>query len=201
LINIGSSILTDASSPKDTAWGVKLNISTAGGSDSAEFGAADNATDGFDPYWDKQEAPAPPAPYVQAYFWYPNNPPDFKKLSTSYIKLTNSMTWPLRIELNTGDGEANIVIEWNTTDINKWPSDSNITLKTPDGDIIDMHATSTYTCENLSTGDYNFEITCFIEKLPDHEEENGGIPGFEVGILAISLISASIILWIAKKKR
>ena len=199
LVNIGSSILTDASNPK-TAWEVKLNVtSTAGGSDSATFGTADNATDGIDG-WDKAEAPA--GWYILAYFWYPNNPQDLKKLSTSYVKLTNSMTWPLRIELiDIGNNSvANVTIEWDMTDIDKWPSDSNITLETPDGDIIDMRTNSNYTYKNLSTENHDFDITCFIEKLPDDEEENGGIPGFEIGILAISLLFSITYLLIKKKR-
>lgn len=200
LVNIGSSILTDASNPKDdTAWEVKLNVtSDAGGKDNATFGTADNATDGFDPGLDVPQPPGGMAPYVYAYFWYPNNDPLYQKLSTSYVKLANSMTWPLRIKLDTDDGPADVTIEWNMTDIDKWPSDSNITLEIPDGEI-DMRTNSNYTYKNLSTDHYDFEIACFIEKLPDDEEENG-IPGFEVGILAISLLFSITYLLIKKKR-
>lgn len=197
LISVGN-ILTDASN--HTAWEVKLNVtSDAGGSDSAKFGAAGNATDEFNPYWDKPQPPKVMPPYVYAYFLYPGNDPSYKELSWSCIKLTNSMTWPLKIELDTNDGPADVTIEWNMTDIDKWPSDSNITLETPDGKI-DMRANSNYTYKNLSTGTYDFEITCFIEKLPDDEEENGGIPGFEIGILAISLLFSITYLLIKKKR-
>ena len=144
-------------------FGVKLEAaSTAGGSDSAKFGAADNATDGFDPYWDRPQPPGGSPPYVYAYFWYPDNPEYFKKLSWSYVNLTDSMTWPLRIELSTG---ANVTVEWNMTDIGNWPSEYTITLETPDGDI-DMRANSNYTYEDLSTGNHDFDINASIETEP-----------------------------------
>ena len=155
-----------------THYEIKMSCtSTAGGSDSAEFGAASNATDGFDDDWDIPQGPPSPEWAVQAYFWYPGNPPNLKKLSWSYVNLTDSMTWPLRIKLDTGDGTANVIVEWNMTDIDKWSDEYTITLETPDGDI-DMRTNSNYTYENLSPGNHDYTINATADDIVPPEITN-----------------------------
>ena len=154
-----------------THYEIKMSCtSTAGGSDSAKFGAADNATDGFDPYWDRPQPPGGSPPYVYAYFWYPDNDPLYQKLHTSYIKFGCSMTWPLRIELDTGGGTASVTVEWNMTDMNKWPNGYTITLETPDGDI-DMRDNSSYTFEG-TTGKYDYTINVTADDTTPPEITN-----------------------------
>jgi hypothetical protein len=115
-----------------------------------------NATDGFDVIFDEQEQPAPPPPYIRLYFYYPDNPPDLQRLSTSYVNFTSSMSWPLRVEYN--GPNSSIEISWATIETNLLPPEYRLLLHTPEGLMIDMRNQESYVF-NATSGVYSFNIT------------------------------------------
>lgn len=137
---------------------VRLNatVKALNVSNSAIFGAYVNATDGFDVIFDEQEPPAPPPPYVSLYFYYPGNPLDLQRLSTSYVNLTNSMSWLLRVEYS--GPNSSIKISWATFEVNHFPPEYRLLLHTPEGLMIDMRNRESYVF-NATSGVYSFNIT------------------------------------------
>ena len=145
-------------------WRVRIDVTSSAGADVAEFGLNGTATDGFDPGFDIPEPPAPPPPYLQAYFYYPGNPL-VKKLSTSYIPAhENGNSWPLQLDYS-GDA-SDVTITWNADDIVAVPANYSLRFINDGGDI-NMRITPSYTF-SATTGTYGFEIRanatspCFI---------------------------------------
>jgi hypothetical protein len=125
-------------------------------SDSVTFGVASNATEGFDVVFDEVKQVNVTAPYLNTYFYYPDNPAGFQMLSTSYVNLTEHVSWPLRIEYN---GSSTVLeISWNITRVNMFPPDYRLLLHTPEGILIDMRSGGSYTF-NATCGVYSFNIT------------------------------------------
>jgi len=134
---------------------VRLNVTARALniSDSAIFGVA-NATEGFDVVFDEPKPPSPSC--ISAYFHYPDNPIGFQVLSASYVNLTDSMSWPLRIKYNGTD--TPIEISWNTVETNMFPLEYRLLLHTPEGILVDMREKESYVF-SATTGTYNFTIT------------------------------------------
>jgi len=137
-------------SPSAQSWDASVTATFSGGNDDAFFGAWPDATYGFDSEYDIPEAPAPPEPYVQAYFYYPGQIPD--ELHRSCLALENLMEWPLRIEY--ADDIENVTLTW---DIENVPTEYNVTLYRGGDIVADMRAKDNYTFRAAS-GDYDFRI-------------------------------------------
>jgi hypothetical protein len=136
-------------------WSVKLDVTCGVGTDNAEFGLNEAATDEFDPQFDVPLPPPPPPPYQQAYFYYPGNPVGVKRLSTSYIPPhAEGNSWPFQLGYN-GDA-SDVTITWNAADIAAVPADCSL-LFVVDSVEIDMRTTPTYTF-SATTVTYEFEI-------------------------------------------
>jgi hypothetical protein len=155
-------------------WSVQLDVKltrnsgtgvVAVGTDVAEFGVNEAATDGFDEWFDIPEPPPPPdPPYLQAYFYYPDNPfQQVKKLSTSYISdhfvgsvIWNS--WPFQLDYHADDAD-NVTITWNPGDIAAVPTNYSL-LFVVNGKLINMRSTPSYTFDvsATTTGTCEYEI-------------------------------------------
>ena len=142
------------------------------GTDVAEFGVNEAATDGFDEWFDIPEPPAPPyPPYVQAYFDYPDNPyQQVKRLSTSYIPdhffgIVIRNSWPFKLDYRADELENadNFTITWNAGDIAAVPTNFSLLFMVNDTPI-NMRRTPSYTFDvSATTGTYEYEIIATTE--------------------------------------
>jgi hypothetical protein len=158
----------------DNDWRVRLALTSGAGTDVAEFGLHEDATDDFSAKLDVPEPPSPPpssatSPYQQVYFYNPENPL-VNKLSTCYIphyfvddeEAYNS--WLFRLEYS-GDA-SDVTVTWNAKDINAVPVEYSL-LFIADGEQIDMRTTPSYTFR-AKTRTYEFEIRAITGgKQPD----------------------------------
>ncbi|MBE3143819.1 MAG: hypothetical protein IMZ61_07845 [Planctomycetes bacterium] len=150
-------------------------ISSAGGKDWATFGVAQNATAGFDSFWDEPEPPMPPfAPCVQAYFVYPEN--FVSKQNVSYLQSSSFLTWPLQISVDIYNVSnlTNVTITWAASAIAAIPSDYDVDLSMLNS-TINMRQQQTYTFSAI-TGSYNGSITAWIDATPPTISQVTAIP-------------------------
>ena len=150
-------------------------ISSAGGKDWATFGVAQNATAGFDSFWDEPEPPMPPfAPCVQAYFVYPEN--FVSKQNVSYLQSSSFLTWPLQISVDIYNVSnlTNVTITWAASAIAAIPSDYDVDLSMLNS-TINMRQQQTYTFSAI-TGSYNGSITAWIDVTPPTISQVTAIP-------------------------
>jgi len=138
-----------SASPPAQSWDASVTATFSGGSDDAFFSVKPDASSGFDNN-DIPEPPAPPKPYVRAFFYYPGQALD--ELHRSCLAPENLMEWPLRIEY--ADNIKNITLTWSVGNI---PSEYSVLLYRGENLVSDMRAENNYTFQAAS-GDYDFRI-------------------------------------------
>jgi uncharacterized membrane protein len=143
-------------SPSAQSWDASVTATFIGGDDGAVFSVRPDATSGFDTAYDIPEPPAPPKPYVRAYFYYPGQALD--ELHRSCLPPENLMEWPLRIEY--ADNTMDITLTWSVGDI---PTEYTVLLYRGGDLVADMRAKNNYTFE-ASSGDHDFRI---VVRLPE----------------------------------
>jgi hypothetical protein len=152
-------------------WRVRLDVTGSAGADVAEFGLNETVTDGFDPEFDIPEPPAPPPPYLQAYFYYPENPL-VKRLSTSYIpQHPDGNSWPLQLDYS-GDA-SDVTITWNADDVVAVPADYSL-LFMNDSEQINMRTSPSYTF-SATTGTHEFNIRASVTQACEGTNTSCGI--------------------------
>lgn len=121
-------ILSFTTLPRPT-WGANMTAGTAtGGSNlNLRFGAASNATDGFDANLDVPHVPPSPDATFDAYFYNAVATP-FNKLDREYRTPADRMTWTVNIS---SPGQ-NVTLAWGIADI---PSDLSVYMDAGAGAI------------------------------------------------------------------
>jgi hypothetical protein len=97
-------------------WQVTITATCQGFSSNAILGVASDATDGFDTAYDALVPPNPQVGVVSEFF-YPSNPStpvDQRRLSTSIIPESPSMTWTLRVTPIATNDPSPMVLTWTT---------------------------------------------------------------------------------------
>jgi hypothetical protein len=122
------------------------------------FGAKDAASDGYDSEEGDEIAPPDPISGINAYFYYPDNPPFQKNLIVSVTGPATSMTWPLMVKMVGETGNAQMTISW--PDISSVPAKYVVLeLQDTEGTILaDMRSVDHYTFSASQGQTYNFQI-------------------------------------------
>ena len=131
------------------------------------FGARDDASDGYNSGEGDEIAPPDPMAGINAYFYYPANPPFQKNLITSVTGPAASITWPLVVKMVGETGGAEMTISW--PDISSVPA-SYIVLELQDtggSTLADMRSVDHYTFSALEGHAYNFKIVAFENTPPE----------------------------------
>jgi hypothetical protein len=145
------------------SWQVTITATCGIYSSQTTLGVASDATDGFDEAYDD---PVPPNPQigVVSEFYYPSNPStpvDLRRLSTSIIPQSPSMTWTLRVTPINIDGD--MVLTWTTL-----PSGYSAYIKNSAGTTIlaDMTQVTQYTYSSEEGLRITFQVNLVIPEYP-----------------------------------
>jgi uncharacterized repeat protein (TIGR02543 family) len=127
------------------------------------FGAKDGASDGYDSGEGDEISPPDPMAGINAYFYYPANPPFQKNLIVSVTGPAASITWPLVVKMVGETGDADMTISW--PDISSVPA-KYVALKLQDTEgttLADMRSVGNYTFSASQGQTYNFQIKAEVE--------------------------------------
>jgi len=141
-------------------WIASLDVALDSYTSTVDIGMKNDATNGFDLDHDELTAPAPPTG-VQAYLWYPDNPPyqgviDTTKLITSIIPVEYPASWTLKVKTLGVSGETSIA--WDGSEINEIPDEYIVMLEAQDK-TVDMRETSQYSWTAEADVTYTFTVT------------------------------------------
>ena len=133
------------------------------------FGAKDGASDGYDSAEGDEIAPPDPMAGINAYFYYPANPPFQKNLIVSVTGPATSMIWPLVIKTVGETGDAEMTLSW--PDISSVPV-SYIVLELQDTEgttLADMRSVDHYSFSASQGQTYNFQIKAEVEEILQYD--------------------------------
>ena len=157
-------------------WAVYMTVTTdpnvgsvPGGSSHFGFGARDGASDGYDSGEGDEIAPPDPLAGINAYFYYPANPPFQKNLILSVTGPAASITWPLMVKMVGETGDAEMTISW--PDISSVPA-KYIVLELQDTGgttLANMKSIDHYTFSASQGQTYNFQIKAEAEEIPEYD--------------------------------
>jgi len=127
------------------------------------FGARDGASDGYNSGEGDEIAPPDPMSGINAYFYYPANPPFQKNLVMSVTWPAASITWPLLVKMVGETGDAEMTISW--PDISSVPTKySTLELQDTGGTTLaNMRSVGNYTFSASQGQTYNFQIKAEVE--------------------------------------
>ena len=131
------------------------------------FGATDGASDGYNSGEGDEIAPPDPLAGINAYFYYPANPPFQKNLILSVTGPAASITWPLVVKMVGETGDADITISW--PDISSVPA-KYIVLELQDTGgttLANMRSVDHYTFAGSQGQTYNFNIVAAENTPPE----------------------------------
>jgi hypothetical protein len=136
------------------------------------FGARDGAGDGYNSGEGDEIAPPDPMYGVNAYFYYPSNPPFKKNLSVSVTGSASSIIWPLVVKMVGETGNADVTISWR--DISSVPAKYTILELQDTGctTLANMRIIDHYTFPASQGQTYNFNIVA-------SEGSNGDVNNLE----------------------
>ena len=156
-------------------WAVYMTVTTepdigsVGEGSHFGFGARDGASDGYDSGEGDEIAPPDPMAGINAYFYYPANPPFQKNLILSVTGPAASITWPLVVKMVGETGDADITISW--PDISSVPA-KYIVLELQDTGgttLANMRSVDHYTFSASQGQTYNFQIKAEAEEIPEYD--------------------------------
>jgi hypothetical protein len=119
------------------------------------FGARGGASEGFDAAEGDEIAPPDPVgDGINAYFYYPHNPEEHKRLVTSVVGPAATIIWPLRVKSVGDPADTQATLTWDAADIAHVPAwYATLALKDTDGNTLaNMRTESDYTF-NLTAGE------------------------------------------------
>jgi uncharacterized repeat protein (TIGR02543 family) len=156
-------------------WAVYMTVTTnpdigsAGVGYDFGFGARDGASDGYNSGEGDEIAPPDPMTGINAYFYYPANPPFQKNLSVSVTGPAASITWPLLVKMVGETGDAEMTISW--PDISTVPTKYSVLELQDTGDttLADMRSVDHYTFSASQGQTYNFQIRAEVEEIPQYD--------------------------------
>ena len=153
------------------SWSVLLNIEEQYGivGDTVIFGEKPDAIDGEDTYDAPKPPDVPPIPYV--YAWFDAGLPEpYDQLWEDYRDYPDDYeSWDLYIECNTTQpplATVNLVVSWNTTDINATEYDHIRLYDASDVLLADMKAVGSYVFSAEFEYLYHFQIRCSMNVAP-----------------------------------
>ena len=168
-------------------WVVYMSVTTdpnvgsvPGGGSNFGFGARDGAGDGYNSGEGDEIAPPDPMAGINAYFYYPANPPFQKNLITSVTGPAASITWPLVVKMVGETGDAEMTISW--PDISSVPA-SYIVLELQDTGgttLADMRSVDQYTFSASQGQAYNYQIRAEVEEILEYDLTIDSTDGGEV---------------------
>ena len=132
------------------------------------FGAKDGASDGYNSGEGDEIAPPDPMAGINAYFYYPANPPFQKNLIMSVTGPAASITWPLVVKMVGETGDAEMTISW--PDISSVPTKYSVLELQDTGDttLADMRSVDHYTFSASQGQTYNFQVRAEAEEIPQY---------------------------------
>jgi len=151
-------------------WAVYMSVTTnpdvgsvPGEGSHFGFGARDGASDGYNSGEGDEIAPPDPMAGINAYFYYPANPPFQKNLIMSVTGPAASITWPLVVKMVGETGDAEMTISW--PDISSVPAKYSVLELQDTGDttLADMRSVDHYTFSASQGQIYNFQIRAEVE--------------------------------------
>jgi hypothetical protein len=133
------------------------------------FGARDGASDGYNSGEGDEIAPPDPMAGINAYFYYPANPPFQKNLIMSVTGPAASITWPLLVKMVGETGNAEMTISWS--DIGSVPAQYGVLELQDTGGttLADMRSVDHYTFSASQGQTYNFQIRAEAEEIPEYD--------------------------------
>jgi len=168
-------------------WVVYMSVTTdpnvgsvPGGGSNFGFGARDGAGDGYNSGEGDEIAPPDPMAGINAYFYYPANPPLQKNLIMSVTGPAASITWPLMVKMVGETGDAEMTISW--PDISSVPA-SYIVLELQDTGgttLADMRSVDQYTFSASQGQTYNYQIRAEVEEILEYDLTIDSTDGGEV---------------------
>ena len=171
----------------DEDWAVYMSVTTdpnvgsvPGGGSHFGFGARDGSSDGYDSGEGDEIAPPDPLAGINAYFYYPANPPFQKNLILSVTGPAASITWPLVVKMVGETGDAEMTISW--PDISNVPA-KYIVLELQDTGgttLADMRSVDHYTFSASKGQTYNFQIKAEVEEILEYDLTMDSTDGGEV---------------------
>jgi hypothetical protein len=157
-------------------WAVYMTVTTdpnigsvPGGGSHFGFGARDGASDGYNSGEGDEIAPPDPMTGINAYFYYPANPPFQKNLVMSVTGPAASITWPLVVKMVGETGDAEMTISW--PDISSVPA-KYVVLELQDTGgtaLADMRSVDHYTFSASQGQTYDFQIRAEVEEIPEYD--------------------------------
>jgi len=157
-------------------WAIYMTVTTnpdigsvPGGGSQFGFGARDGASDGYNSGEGDEIAPPDPMAGINAYFYYPANPPFQKNLIMSVTGPAASITWPLLVKMVGETGNAEMTISW--PDISSVPT-KYVVLELQDTGgttLADMRSVDHYTFSASQGQTCNFQIRAEAEEIPQYD--------------------------------
>ena len=169
----------------DIEWSVTLNFNeTDGKSDYVVFGEAPDANDGGLPdSYDAPKPPAPPTPYIRA--WFDDNlPTPYDILGKDYRKYPDVYKiWNLSIQWVPSDyvTHTSVTISWNIGEVDDSEYISVILYDDGGNPLKDMFTQNSYSFTCLAITPQSFNIICknlnYPPDVPDIDGPEYGRPG------------------------
>ena len=133
------------------------------------FGAKDGASDGYDSGEGDEIAPPDPLVGINAYFYYPANPPFQKNLIMSVTGPAISIIWPLVVKMVGETGDTSMTISW--PDISSVPA-KYVVLELQDtggSTLANMKSVDHYTFSASQGQIYSFQIRAEVEEILQYD--------------------------------
>ena len=130
------------------------------------FGAKDGASDGYDSGEGDEIAPPDPLVGINAYFYYPANPPFQKNLIMSVTGPAISIIWPLVVKMVGETGDTSMTISW--PDISSVPA-KYVVLELQDtggSTLANMKSVDHYTFSASQGQTYEFNVVALENTSP-----------------------------------
>ena len=136
------------------------------------FGVKDGASDGYNATEGDEIAPPDPMAGINAYFYYPANPPYPPYTENLILSVTGpaaSITWPLVVKMVGATGDADMTISW--PDMSSVPA-NYVVLELQDTGgttLADMKSVDHYTFSASQGQTYNFQIRAEVEEILEYD--------------------------------
>jgi len=158
VMNENHTIIAVFTETQSDGWSINLRSEVSPYSSEITLGMKENATQGFDAdLGDILVAPSPPIGII-SYAWHSDNPSsfiDYRKLSTSFLKLEYPALWMIKIQTIGIQGET--TLSWNSSKLDDIPRDFDVTLQTTEG-TIDMRTNNQYSWAAEEDNTYTFTV-------------------------------------------